>query len=450
FILTQSLQYALEYLGHLEHDDQCRAILEQILIIHRMFTHAIRMVSPEITNSKSNGPGRPRCLVSPTTLIELRNLGFNWTTIAEMLLVSRWTIHRRVKEYGLTDFLNYSDINDQELDDLIRKYKDNHGIAVGRSLVIGHLKTLGIRVQHRRIIDSLIRIDPISSRLRWATVIKRRKYNVPGPNSLWHLDGHHSLVKWGFVIHGGIDGYSRYIVFLKCSTNNKKETVLELFEDALTRVGIPSRVRTDKGGENVLVWGHIENLRGPNRGSYIAGSSVHNQRIERLWRDVWTCVCNNFYYTFQSMEDQGILDCDDDTQKFALHYVFLPRINHVVRSFTESWNYHPIRTMKNWSPVQIWTNGMVDSRNRHQHQIAELQNFQSPNEIDDDLTWYGMDWSAPSPEDDGLSMVTVENIQLDLPDDILQQLNTINPLEKSEVFGIDIYLKVMDIFNRNE
>ena len=57
----------------------------------------------------------------------------------------------------------------------------------------------------------------------------RRPYSVPGPNSLWHIDGHHKLIRWRIVTHGGIDGYSRLIVYLKASSNNKSQTVLANF-----------------------------------------------------------------------------------------------------------------------------------------------------------------------------------------------------------------------------
>ena len=59
---------------------------------------------------------------------------------------------------------------------------------------------------------------------------------------------------------------------------------MELFRQSIAEFGIPSRVRSDKGGENVLVCQFMVAHRGPGRGSHIAGSSVHNQRIERLWR----------------------------------------------------------------------------------------------------------------------------------------------------------------------
>ena len=173
-------------------------------------------------------------------------------------------------------------------------------------MVVGHLNYIGLKVQQHRVTASLLRVDPTGSRIRWAIFIKRRKYSVPALNSLWHLDGHHSLINWGFVIHGTIDGYSRLITFLRCSTNNKAETVVNLFENATLNYGVLSRIRTDKGGENILVWDRMTQLRGENGGSFLASSSVHNQRIERLWRDVCNYVCNEFYYTFQAMQDQGI------------------------------------------------------------------------------------------------------------------------------------------------
>ena len=63
------------------------------------------------------------------------------------------------------------------------------------------------------------------------------------------------------MLHGAIDGYSRLITFLQCSTNNKAETAVSLFEQALEIYGVPSRVRTDKGGENTLIWRKMIKLR---------------------------------------------------------------------------------------------------------------------------------------------------------------------------------------------
>lgn len=50
-----------------------------------------------------------------------------------------------------------------------------------------------------------------------------------GFNSLWYIDGYYSLIMWGFVIYGCIDGYFCVICFLKCFINNRKEIVEGFF-----------------------------------------------------------------------------------------------------------------------------------------------------------------------------------------------------------------------------
>lgn len=103
--------------------------------------------------------------------------------------------------------------------------------------------------------------------------------NVKGPNHLWHIDTNHKLVWWYFVIVGVIDGFSRVPVTIECQNNNKAETVLHCFLKGVEMYGLPSRMRSDKERENVLVADYMITRRGADRGSMITGKSTHNQSL---------------------------------------------------------------------------------------------------------------------------------------------------------------------------
>lgn len=163
-----------------------------------------------VTTVKSGQRGRPRKEVDAEALREIigKSHSLPLTDIAKVLKVSRSHLQTVMKRHGITRV--YSDISDNDLDKLLREYKAERpesGIAYG----IGYLRRRNFRIQRDRVAKALKRIDRVGAVLREKRHIRRRKYRRRRPNNMWHMDGHHKLIRWGVVIHGLIDGYCRSV-----------------------------------------------------------------------------------------------------------------------------------------------------------------------------------------------------------------------------------------------
>ena len=267
--------------------------------------------------------------------------------------MSRPTVYAAIEEYNIPYEGRFSNHSNEDLDNAVRSIKANHPNS-GEVMLQGHLRAQGINVQRDRIRSTIRDVDPEGIEARRRFRIHRRVYSVPCPNYLWHIDGNHKLIRWGFVLHHGIDGFSRLVTFGRFSGNNRAETVLQLFREAIERYGQPLRIRTDYGGENVDIWRDMVNTYGEESRSVVVGSSVHNQRIERHNRAVNEQVISVFKLQFYELESQGILDPSNSTDLYCLHFIFLPRLNRSISEFIAAHNHHVVSTEENRSPLQLF------------------------------------------------------------------------------------------------
>ena len=114
----------------------------------------------------------------------LRDEGFRWADVTRILGVSPITLRRRRAELEMPVGDNFDDIPDNVLDNLVSEILYATPQA-GRHLVQGALRSRGLRIQRERIREAIIRVDPITTTLRNARRVVRRRYSVPCPNALW-------------------------------------------------------------------------------------------------------------------------------------------------------------------------------------------------------------------------------------------------------------------------
>ena len=144
------------------------------------------------------------------------------------------------------------------------------------------------------------------------------------------------------------------------SANNLAKTVLKRFAGATLQYGIPTRVRADHGSENVLVKDFINSYhraRNPENTTvkyFIAGKSVHNQRIERYWRELNRLLHSKYIGIFTFLESEYGLSRDSNTNLACLHIIYMHRIQTDLDKKVSSWNNHGLSTEENEAPITLF------------------------------------------------------------------------------------------------
>ncbi|KAL8283266.1 hypothetical protein RQP46_006044 [Phenoliferia psychrophenolica] len=330
--------------------------------------------------------GRPRLEIDPATLrqavdqhhMEPEQIAKMLTTDPLRPPITARTVRRRIVEYGIRapgePTVRFSTISEAELTAIIIELRRNHP-KVGAVYLHGQLVALGHFLPRDLVRHFSRQLRPIRNLLDDDSLPTRNVYSVAGPNSVWHHDGQHELVLFGIVVHAFVDGFTRLVTCIRASSNNRADTVLEIFLEGVDEYGIPSRLRGDRGGENVRVAIWITDRRGIGRGSYLWGVSPHNTRIERLWPEVVRLVLEHWYDVFIVLQRDHYYDRALDRHKWLGCYLFLADINTELQFFRHSHNNHRVSTEGNRSPVQLMFEGSIRNGVRgFWHQEGPLAN----------------------------------------------------------------------------
>ena len=145
--------------------------------------------------------GRPPIPISEDQLVLLLDCQFSVVKISQLLQCSARTIRRKIDLYDLGEYKNFSDVGDDDLNTLATTFAESFPNGGYKSFQ-GYLHSQGIRVQRSRVRHSLAAADPHGVQRRLRRSLHRREYQVCMPQSLWHIDGCHKLIRWRIIIHG--------------------------------------------------------------------------------------------------------------------------------------------------------------------------------------------------------------------------------------------------------
>mmetsp|Transcript_82335 Transcript_82335/g.160644 ORF Transcript_82335/g.160644 Transcript_82335/m.160644 type:complete len:401 (-) Transcript_82335:117-1319(-) len=270
--------------------------------------------------------------------------GYSCQAIAKKLAVHRHTIESDLRALNIPPF---SDMNDDELDELVAgEYVEAH-LALGNHAIESRIMSLGHRVQRHRLRKCRVRLGLIR---RKPKSIKRLKwYEARGPDGTWSMDQNEALQRYRISSFTIIDGYSRNPLFYALTTGLSGGDHTDFFCCALEKLHkLPACLAVDSTDSWNGVREIVQTAYGNNDATQVnvAGVphgfrrfhqtlSIRNTPVERHWRE-WNPMLVKYYVRFMSLETAGILDPRSPVDLFCLHRVFLPSIQHTMNRHYKS------------------------------------------------------------------------------------------------------------------
>ncbi|KAJ8319832.1 hypothetical protein KUTeg_001419 [Tegillarca granosa] len=261
------------------------------------------------------------------------------------VFISMKTLKRRLASYGLYRRKNFTDIIIVAM--FIQEQVQLSGCLHGYRWMYNKCLQNGMVVQRDMVRILLKILDPPGVTLRIRGKLRRRQYTSKGPNYIWHIDSYDKLKPYGICINACIDGYSRFIIWLRVgrSTSNPRVIARHYVEALASLERMPYSLRTDMGTEN----GHIAEMQsflrrnGPgSRKAFIYGTSQHNQRIDSCW-GIFRKECAQFWITFFGKIKNDGHFTGDFIDKNLMRYFFLDIIRNEMNDVVKTWNSHRIR-----------------------------------------------------------------------------------------------------------
>jgi hypothetical protein len=128
--------------------------------------------------------------------------------IASLLGIHQNTLHYKLRQMGL--YHRFTNLSDHDLDVILKIWKHLRPSSSLR-YATGFLRRHGLRIQRECVHHSMRQIDGLGQELRCHDSIMRHEYVSHLSNAVWHFNGMHKPILWGFVVHGGVDGHDHMV-----------------------------------------------------------------------------------------------------------------------------------------------------------------------------------------------------------------------------------------------